>query len=154
MRTQHPAREGTNDAGRKDATAEYMSKLHLLASKRGLSMNQKRRKLQQTGGFLPALLAPLAASVVMPLLRQRFAWQHMKRKGEQRGTRGTRGPATVMAEIVDGEDQGDQSGPEGPATVMAEIVAKKEARGTRGPATVKAEIVDKRGPEWTGGYRY
>ena len=29
--------------------------------------------LQQTGGFLPALLAPLAASVVIPLLRQLFA---------------------------------------------------------------------------------
>ena len=49
------------------------SKLRLLASKRGLSMKQKRRKLQQTGGFLPALLAPLAASVVIPLLRQLFS---------------------------------------------------------------------------------
>ena len=52
---------------------KYRSKLRLLASKRGLSVKQKRRKLQQTGGFLPALLAPLAASVVIPLLRQLFS---------------------------------------------------------------------------------
>ena len=52
---------------------KYRSKLHLLASKRGLSVKQKHRKLQQTGGFLPALLAPLTASVVIPLLCQLFA---------------------------------------------------------------------------------
>ena len=52
---------------------KYQTKLHLLASKRGLSVKQKRRDLQQTGGFLPALLAPLAAFVVIPLLRQLFA---------------------------------------------------------------------------------
>ena len=52
---------------------KYRSTLRLLASKRGLSVKQKRRKLQQTGGFLPALLAPLAASVVIPLLRQLFS---------------------------------------------------------------------------------
>ena len=57
----------------KSRLRKYRSKLRLLASKRGLSMKQKRRKLQQTGGFLPALLAPLAASVIIPLLRQLFA---------------------------------------------------------------------------------
>ena len=34
---------------------------------------RKRRILQQKGGFLPALLAPLASSVLLPLLRQLFA---------------------------------------------------------------------------------
>ena len=60
----------------KERLRKYRSKLLLLAlaSKRGLSVKQKRRKLQHTGGFLPALLAPLAASVVIPLLRQLFAW--------------------------------------------------------------------------------
>ena len=48
------------------------TKLRLIARK-NVSVKQKRRHLQQTGGFLPALLAPLAASVVIPLLRQLFA---------------------------------------------------------------------------------
>ena len=57
----------------KSRLRKYRSKLHLLAGKHGLSVKQKRRKLQQTGGLLPALLAPLAASVVITLLRQLFA---------------------------------------------------------------------------------
>ena len=36
-------------------------------------MARKRREIQQTGGFLPALLAPLAATVFLPLLSQLFA---------------------------------------------------------------------------------
>ena len=51
---------------------KYHTKLRLIARK-NVSVKQKRRHLQQTGGFLPALLAPLAASVVIPLLRQLFA---------------------------------------------------------------------------------
>ena len=51
---------------------KYKTKLRLIARK-NLSMTQKRRKLQQTGGFLPALLAPLAATVIVPLLRQLLA---------------------------------------------------------------------------------
>ena len=39
----------------------------------------------------------------------------------------------MMAEIVDGEDQGDQSGPEGPATVMAEIVDGENQGDQSGP---------------------
>ena len=35
----------------KSRLRKYRSKLHLLADKRGLSVKQKRRKLQQTGGF-------------------------------------------------------------------------------------------------------
>ena len=54
----------------KSRLRKYRSKLQLLVRKCGLSVKQKCRKLQQTGGFLPALLAPLAASVVIPLLRQ------------------------------------------------------------------------------------
>ena len=51
---------------------KYQTKLRLIARK-NVSVKQKRRHLQQTGGFLPALLAPLAASVIIPLLRQLFA---------------------------------------------------------------------------------
>ena len=50
----------------------YKSKLRLIACK-NVSVKHKRLKLQQTGGFLPALLAPLAANVIIPLLRQLFA---------------------------------------------------------------------------------
>ena len=46
---------------------KYKSKLRLIARK-NVSVKQKRLKLQQTGGFLPALLAPLAANVFIPLL--------------------------------------------------------------------------------------
>ena len=47
---------------------------------------------------------------------------------------GTRGPATVMAEIVEKRGPGDQ-GTRGPATVMAEIVEKRGPgdQGIRGP---------------------
>ena len=51
---------------------KYKSKLRLIACK-NVSVKQKRLKLQQTGGFLPALLAPLAANVIIPLLRLLFA---------------------------------------------------------------------------------
>ena len=50
---------------------KYQTKLRLIARK-NVSVKQKRRHLQQSG-FLPALLAPSAASVVIPLLRQLFA---------------------------------------------------------------------------------
>ena len=55
---------------------------------------------------------------------------------------GTRGPETVMAEIVEKRGPGDQ-GTRGPATVMAEIVEKRGPgdQGTRGPETVMAEIL-------------
>ena len=56
----------------KERLRKYQTKLRLLARK-NVSVKQKRRHLQQTGGFLPALLAPLAASVVTPLLRRLFA---------------------------------------------------------------------------------
>ena len=49
-------------------------------------------------------------------------------------TKGTRGPATVMAEIVEKRGPGDQ-GTRGPETVMAEILILVD-QGTRGPATV------------------
>ena len=71
MRIQHPARERENDAAREDATAEVSDEI--TTDSKNVSVKQKRRNLQQTGGFLPALLAPLAASVVIPLLRELFA---------------------------------------------------------------------------------
>ena len=48
---------------------------------------------------------------------------------------GTRGPATVMAEIVEKRGPGDQ-GTRGPETVMAEILILVD-QGTRGPGDRK-----------------
>ena len=52
---------------------KYKDKLRLIAN-RILSISRRRREIQQHGGgFLPALLAPLATTVFLPLLRQLFA---------------------------------------------------------------------------------
>ena len=51
---------------------KYKNKLRLLVNKR-LSVSRRRRGIQQSGGFLPALLAPLATTVFLPLLSQLFA---------------------------------------------------------------------------------
>ena len=49
---------------------KYKDKLRLIANRR-LSISRRRREIQQHGGgFLPALLAPLAITVFLPLLRQ------------------------------------------------------------------------------------
>ena len=50
----------------------YRTDLHSIVNKK-TAVARKRRILQQKGGFLPALLAPLASSVLLPLLRQLFA---------------------------------------------------------------------------------
>ena len=50
----------------------YRTDLHSIVNKK-TAVARKRRILQQNGGFLPALLAPLASSVLLPLLRQLFA---------------------------------------------------------------------------------
>ena len=50
----------------------YRTDLHSIANKK-TAVARKRRILQQKGAFLPALLAPLASSVLLPLLRQLFA---------------------------------------------------------------------------------
>ena len=46
---------------------KYKDKLRLIANRR-LSISRRRREIQQHGGgFLPALLAPLATTVFLPL---------------------------------------------------------------------------------------
>ena len=50
----------------------YRTDLHSIVNKK-TAVARKRRILQQKGCFLPALLAPLASSVLLPLLRQLFA---------------------------------------------------------------------------------
>ena len=50
----------------------YRTDLHSIVNKK-MAVVRKRRILQQKGGFLPALLAPLASSVLLPFLRQLFA---------------------------------------------------------------------------------
>ncbi len=49
----------------------YTSDLRTIVNRK-TAVTQRRRILQQKGGFLPALLAPLAATVFLPLLRQLF----------------------------------------------------------------------------------
>ena len=114
---------------------KYQTKLRLIARK-NLSVKQKRRHLQQTGGFLPALLAPLAASVVIPLLRQLFCVT--KGTGDDEGTRG---PAKGTGE-GDLAINRDQRGSEGPA--MAEINARtlmfNLGRGDAIDSTTSAKI--------------
>ena len=65
---------------------KYQTKLRLIARK-NVSVKQKRRHLQQTGGFLPALLAPLAASA-----SYRCYVNCLRDEGDQGMTKGTRGP--------------------------------------------------------------
>ena len=48
---------------------KYKDKLRLIANK-SLSIPRRRREIQQSGGFLPALLRPLATTVFLPLLSQ------------------------------------------------------------------------------------
>ena len=50
----------------------YTSDLRAIANRK-TAVTRRRRILQQKGGFLPALLAPLALTVFMPLLRQLVA---------------------------------------------------------------------------------
>ena len=50
----------------------YRTDLHSIVNRK-MAVARKRRIIQQKGGFLPALLAPLASSVLLPLLRQLFA---------------------------------------------------------------------------------
>ena len=52
---------------------KYNDKLRLIANRR-FSISRRRREIKQHGGgFLPELLAPLATTVFLPLLRQLFA---------------------------------------------------------------------------------
>ena len=67
---QHTKRDRTIDTGREGTPEEVQEQT---APDRRLSIARKRREIQQTGGFLPALLAPLAATVFLPLLSQLFA---------------------------------------------------------------------------------
>ena len=72
-----------------------------------------------------------------------------------RVVQGTRGTATVMAEIVEKRGPGDQ-GTRGPATVMAEIVEKRGPgdQGTRGPAMAEILILVDQGTRGPGDRRW
>ena len=67
MCAQHTKRDRTIDTGREGTLRKYKNKLRLIANRR-LSIARKRREIQQTGG-----LAPLAATMFLPLLSQLFA---------------------------------------------------------------------------------
>ena len=51
---------------------KYTSDLRTIVNRK-TPVNRSRRILQQKGGFLSALLAPLESTVFLPLLRQLFA---------------------------------------------------------------------------------
>ena len=71
MRTHYPERYCTIDTAEKFRLRRYTSDLRTIVNRK-TAVTQRRRILQQKGGFLPALLAPLAATVFLPLLRQLF----------------------------------------------------------------------------------
>ena len=56
----------------KGRLGKYKDTQRLIANKR-LSISRRRGEIQQSGGFLPALLRPLATTVFLPLLSQLFA---------------------------------------------------------------------------------
>ena len=112
MRAQHPARERANDAAREDATAEVSDQITT-------DSTQEREREAETSTSTTDrwILTGVASSIGGLLSSYRCYVNCLRDEGDQ----GTRGPATVMAEILILVDQGTR-GPEGPA--MAEINAR------------------------------
>ena len=70
---QHTKSDHTIDTGREGTPEEVQEQTQIAIANRRLSIARNRREIKQTGGFLPALLAPLAATVFLSLLSQIFA---------------------------------------------------------------------------------
>ena len=122
MRAQHPARERENDAAREDATAEVSDQITTD------STQEREREAETSTSTTDRWILTGVASSIGGLCRHTVATSTVcvtKGTGDDEGTRGpakgTRGPETVMAEILILVDQGTR-GPEGPA--MAEINAR------------------------------
>ena len=126
MRAQHPARERENDAAREDATAEVSDQITTD------STQEREREAETSTSTTDRWILTGVASSIGGLCRHTVATSTVcVTKGDQGMTKGTRGPATVMAEIVEKRGPGDQ-GTRGPETVMAEILILVD-QGTRGP---------------------
>ena len=72
-------RNRTIDTGREGTPYEVQEQTAPY-SKYEIVHSSKRREIQQTSGFLPALIAPLAATVFLPLLSQLLAYMSHVRK--------------------------------------------------------------------------
>ena len=99
MRAQHPARERANDAAREDATAEVSDQITTD------STQEREREAETSTSTTDRWILTGVASSIGGLWRHTVATSTVcVTKGDQ----GTRGPATVMAEIVEKRGPGDQ----------------------------------------------
>ena len=128
MRAQHPAREREYDAAREDATAEVSDQITTD------STQEREREAETSTSTTDRWILTGVASSIGGLCRHTVATSTVcvtKGTRDDEGDQGTRGPATVMAEIVEKRGPGDQ-GTRGPETVMADILILVD-QGTRGP---------------------
>ena len=93
MRVQHPAREGDNDAAREDASAEVSDQITTD------NTQEREREAETSKSTTDRWILTGVASSIGVLCRHTVATRAVC---VTKGTRGTRGPATVMA------DDGDQ----------------------------------------------
>ena len=107
MRAQHPARERANDAAREDATAEVSDQITTD------STQEREREAETSTSTTDRWILTGVASSIGGLCRHTVATSTVcvtKGTGDDEGTRGpakgTRGPETVMAEILILVDQG------------------------------------------------
>ena len=132
MCAQHTAWERANDAARKGATAEVSYQITTA------STQEREREAETSTSTTDRWILTSVASSVGSLCRHTIATSTVCMililVDQTRVDQGTRGPATVMAEIVEKRDQGTRGpgdqGTRGPA--MAEILILVD-KGTRGP---------------------
>ena len=121
MRAQHPARERANDAAREDATAEVSDQITTD------STQEREREAETSTSTTDRWILTGVASSIGGLCRHTVATSTVcVTKGK-----GTRGPGVTKGTRGPGDDEGDQ-GTRGPETVMAEILILVD-QGTRGP---------------------
>ena len=142
---QHTARERANDAARKGATAEVSDQITTA------STQEREREAETSTSTTDRWILTSVASSVGSLCRHTIATSTVcvililvdqSGPDQTRVDQGTRGPETVMAEIVEKRGPGDQ-GTRGPGD---QGTRGPGDQGTRGPATVMADIAEKRGP--------
>ena len=118
MRAQHIARERENDAAREDATAEVSDQITTD------STQEREREAETSTSTTDRWILTGVASSIGGLCRHTVATSTVC---VTKGTRGTRGPATVMV----------TKGTRGPATVMV-------TKGTRGTGDCDGDEGDQR----------
>ena len=132
MCAQHTAWERANDAARKGATAEVSDQITTA------STQEREREAETSTSTTDRWILTSVASSVGSLCRHTIATSTVcmilivvdqSGPDQTRVDQGTRGPETVMAEIVEKRGPGDQ-GTRGPGPEMAEILILVEQ--TRG----------------------